>query len=278
MAITELTIHDLTTQQMVSVTKFVTTVNMSWTMDAVSQMTVEISDPNLAMFKSNYFMVRRMIVLGLDSFEIATVEVSQGEGSAAKIRLECRRIQSQAMKRDKTPEAYSGVTATDYAQIVANRFGLGFVGEPTTTKRSITKSSGPTSSESVWTVLTRLASAAQFQVFESDNTLYFASMEWLLGKWGNVVLTWPRDSTSAFYVLEIPTCRRSDDDPLQGEVRVLLRRSATTMALRPGMTVTLAGMGEFDQQYLISEVAYAVGVPDPIGIACRTPVKKVLKK
>ena len=86
MAITELTIHDLTTQQMVSVTKFVTTVNMSWTMDAVSQMTVEISDPNLAMFKSNYFMVRRMIVLGLDSFEIATVEVSQGEGSAAKIR------------------------------------------------------------------------------------------------------------------------------------------------------------------------------------------------
>lgn len=259
-----------------------TELSLSWTMDAVSQMQVSLIDPGLELFMGNLFQVRRRIKYGESEFEIASVEVDQGPGESANITLECRRRAIQRMKQDKTPEAYGGVTATDYAQIVADRFGLDFVGEPTSTKRTITKSSGPNTDESVWDILRKLAGEAQFSVFESDNTLYFASQEWLLGRWANLPFVWPYNPTrlgaEPFQILSIPNCRRSDDDEMEAEVRFVVNRSVTTMALRPGMTVNLSGMGEFDQSYLIVEVAYPAEQPEPVGIACRTPVKKKPKK
>lgn len=276
--IDDFVIEVLTTSQQASVKQALTEVSASWTMDAVTQITANLFDKELKMFYANYFMVRRLVRHQNLPFEIASVEVSQGDGNGGDITLECRRKEIQQMKRDKKPQAYGGVSATDYAAIVAGKFGLQFVGEPTATKRSITSTSSATNDESVWDVLARLAGEAQFQVFESDGTLFFASQEWLLGKWGNLTFTYPFDVSSPFQVLEIPNCRRSDDDPREAEVRFLLRRSETTMALRAGMTVTLVGMGEFDQQYLISEVAYNLDNPEPIGVAVRTPVKKKPKK
>lgn len=259
-----------------------TELSVSWTMDAVSQMQVSLIDANMEFFSANLFQVRRRIKYGDSEFEIASVEVDQGPGESAKITLECRRRAIQRMKQDKTPEAYGGVTATDYAQIVADRFNLDFVGEPTSAKRTITKSSGPNTDESVWDILRKLAGDAQFSVFESDGTLYFASQEWLLGKWANLPFTYPPNpsivGSDPYQVLSIPNCRRSDDDEMEAEVRFILNRSETTMSLRPGMTVYLFGMGEFDQSYLISEVAYNAVEPDPIGVSCRTPVKKQPKR
>lgn len=276
--LSDFSIEVLTTNQLTSVKQAITKLDTSWTMDAVTQITASLFDPQLRMFRANYFMVRRLVRHQALPFEIAAIEIAQGEGNGGQITLECRRREVQQMKRDKTPEAYGGVSATDYAAIVAQKFGLRFVGEPTSTQRSITKTSSADNDESVWDVLTRLAGEAQFQLFESDGTLYFASQEWLLGKWGNYTFTYPFDIASPFQVLEIPNCRRSDDDPREAEVRFLLRRTVTTMQLRAGMTITLKGMGEFDQQYLISEVAYSIGQPEPVGVAVRTPVKKKPKQ
>lgn len=277
MAVNDFVIEVLKTKQRQDIEQAVLNIDASWTMDAVTQITARIYDREMAMFKANYFMVRRIVNHQGLPFEIASVEIAQGEGNGAEVTLECRRRQIQLMKRDKKPEAYGGVSATDYAAIVAGKFGLKFTGERTSTKRSISQTSSATNDESVWDVLTRLAGEAQFQVFESNGTLFFASQEWLLGKWGNMTFQYPSPVSSPFQVLEIPNCRRSDDDPREAEIRVLLRRSSTTMALRAGMTVSLSGMGEFDRQYLISEVAYSLNTPDPIGVAMRTPVKKTPK-
>lgn len=277
MSLSDFVIRDLSTNQMSNVTDFITSLSTSWSLDAVSQLSVTIHDMDMQMFLNNYFMVRREVTYRNDLFEIASVEIAQSEAKGAEVTLECRKAAIQRMKRDKNPEAYGGVTATDYAHIVADRFGLKFVGEPTSTARSVVKSNSSNTDESVWTVLGSLASKAQFNVFESDGTLYFASQEWLLGKWENLAFNFPSSLTgtgSEFQILEIPNCRRSDDDPNEAEVGFILNRSETTMAVRPGMTLTLSGMGEFNRQYIVSEVAYSLGVPDPVGISARTPVKK----
>jgi hypothetical protein len=274
--IEDILISDITGTKLAEIQEATTKVSCSWSLDAVSQITLEVHDPDLKFFLNNYFMVRRSVFFKDEYFEIASVEIDKGEGAGAKVTIECRRGEIQKMKRDKTPAAYGGVSATEYAQIVANKFGLGFVGEKTSVKRSIVKATGSKEDESVWDVLRRLAGSAQFNVFESNRTLFFGSQEWLVNtyNWANLPFDYPSPSYSPYQILTVPNCRRSDDDVNQAEVKFILQRTATTMGLRPGMTVTLTGMGEFNRRYLLTEIAYDDDQPEPIGVACRTPVEK----
>lgn len=255
-----------------SVTKAVSSLAVSWTLDGVSEVSATIVDPGMKMFKANYFQVRREATYAGSTFEVASVEVKQGEGAAAEITLECRRRAIQRMKRDKSPNSIAGATATDYARNVASKFGLGFVGERTSVKQTIAKVTAGSAEESTWDVLARAAGEAQFVVFESDGTLYFASQEWLVGKWGNLTFTYPSPESDGFQLLELPNCRQSDDDPNVADFKVLLQRENATQ-IRPGMTVTLSGMGQFDLRYLVTEVAYTEGYGDPVAVSGRTPEK-----
>lgn len=273
-------IKGLTRTQASAILDNLTEGSISWAMDGVSELSFSVHDANMTMFLNNYFQARRDISFQGAIFEIAATEISQGEGSGALASIDARLRSIQSMKRakDQEPKGIQGVTATDYAALAAAKFGLGFVGEPTTTRRSVHKATGADSDESIWTVIQRLASEAQFVAFEADGRLYFASQEWLLGKWGNYTFTYPSPEASPFQLLEIPNCRRSDDAPVDVEGTLLLARSATTMELRPGMTFTLAGMGEFDRDYLIAEVTYTYNEPDPVGISFRTPVRRQPKR
>jgi hypothetical protein len=420
--IADFVLRDLSASQQRQVAEAVTRISLSWTLDAVSQMTVELHDPGMKMFLANYFQVRREVVYKNVVFEIAVTEIKQSSGSGASIVLECRRKPIQQLKRNKKPDAIGGLTATDYANLAASSVGLKFVGEPTSVQRSIFQVQNARADESVFSVLQTLANEAQFSLFESDGTLYFASQEWLLDKWANIPLRFPSavnpqsnnafvQSTAqalsaaavgtivptsesrtndgrtvpvpvvkgnidlskrkavrlpsgeiatirslgfeddglevviptigprgedwtddqalnhyyrtgqhlgklqtsqeatiysiwlsesearriaapsvvssatanvapainpdAFQILEIPNCRRSDDSETEAEVRFVLRRNASTMALRAGMTVNVTGLGEFSRRYLISEVSYEEGQPDPVALSCRTPVKKI---
>lgn len=255
------------------VVKAVTSLEASWTMDGVSQITVELTDPKMKMFLGNYFQVRREVTYAGSMFEVAATEIAQGEGASPKIIIECRRKAVQLLKRDKKPGSVSGATATDYARQAATNVGLGFVGEPTTVKQSITKVTTGGAEESTWDVLTRAAGEAQFVVFESDNTLYYASHEFLIGKWANETFIYPSPRDAKFPLMQIPNCRRSDDDPFSADFRALVDRK-NARQLRPGMTVTLQGMGEFDLRYLITEVTYKDGSGEPVSVSGRTPEKK----
>jgi hypothetical protein len=270
--IKEINIVDLSVAVCQNIAEMVTSLDLSWTLDAVSQLKFEVHDPGFEMMKNNYFMVRRGILYANEVFEIASVETSQGPGAAPKHTVEARRAAVQGMKRDKSPEAYSGATATDYARIVANKFLLKFVGQPTAVKGAIIKANTPEDAESTWDVLNRLASEAKFVVFESNQVLYFASQEWLVGKWANITLRYPSPENDPYTILEIPTCRRSDDDITTAEIQLILDRT-NAVNLRPGMTINLKGMYEFDLSYLITEVAYGDGDNMPVAVAARTPEK-----
>lgn len=278
MAFSEISLSALTDAQNKTLQNRITQASISWTMDAVSELSFTVDDPNITMFKANWFQVRRDLDFGGSVFEIAAVQVGPGQGQGAKVEIQARLRAVQKMKRDKEPKAIQGVTATDFAALAAERYGLGFVGEATTTRRSIHKATGADSDESVWSVIQRLANESQFSSFEADGVLYFGSQEWLLGKWGNLTMTYPSPSSSPYQILEFPSCRRSDDQPIDADGTLVLARSKTTVNLRPGMTITLSGMGEFDRDYLLSEVTYDLEEPDPIGVSFKTPVRKQPKR
>jgi hypothetical protein len=282
-------IGDVASNQMRDISEAITSFDVSLTMDGASELTLEVLDINFAFAKANYFQVRRDVFYQNLIFEIVVVEV-QGSDSVHPIyRLSCRNKNVQMMKRDKSPEAYKGVSASEYAKTVARRFNMNYVVEDTTKKQSIVKGRNAQSDESVWTVLQRSASDAQFVCFETDNILFFCSQQFLLGKWGDprykfgaatfVPFGWP-EPNETFYpgagkrymLLDVPNVRRSDDDPMDADGNLLVDR-ANGRLLRPGMTIWLGGVPDFESTYLITGVEFNEGVPDPVTVSFRTPLK-----
>lgn len=280
-------VGDLGGLNMRDITDWVTSADVSWTMDEVSQLSFEVYDYDLSFLANNYFQVRRDVVIEGGAFQIASVNVSQSPAVGATVRIEARRSAIQAMKRDKDPGSISASSGTEYARLAAERYGLAFQGEFTETVPNITPVQNSQSDESVWSVITSLAGQAQFVVFEYDNTLYFASERWLLGKYGlptlignTIPLFWPGPPESwarLFDVMEIPECYTSDDDPYQAEFKAVIDRT-NAYQLRPGMTVDFDGIPMFRGRYLITEVSYELNSPNPVSVSCRTPQKPVDKE
>lgn len=276
---TQILVGDLATLNLQPV-KNVTEMRYSWTIDQESQFSFSAVDPNFAMLEANYFQPRRNVAVENNAFTIATVRVSQGQGQSPLVSVEARRIGIQAMRLDKNPAAVSAATATEYVKIQAERVGLKFQGENTSVVPNLTAVSESVADESVWDVVTGLAGEAQFVVFENDETLYFASERWLLGKYGlpqqyenGIPLSYPSTrpgSQEPFQILEVPEFYTSDQDPYAAEFKCIVARTNGTQ-LRPGMTAIWDGVPRFRGRYLITEVSYDLDSPNPVSVSGRTP-------
>lgn len=241
-------------------------------MDMASQLSIEVFDPGLTFTRNNFFQIRRPVTYGTNTFEIASVSIKPGSGNDPLVTLECRARPIQLLKRDKNPESYNASSATQFARVAASRYGLKFVGQESGEKVNISKSQDPDSDESAYTVLKSAAGSSQFVVFEADGTLYFASQEWLIGKWGNVTVNFPSRDTETLRLIEIPSFRSSDDDPMAATFQATFDRPNATQ-LRPGMTLTMNGVNGFETKYLITEVSYDEFKSTPVNVSGRTPEK-----
>ena len=279
---------DLGTFQSRDVTNSIVSFDVSLTLGPSSQISVGVIDPDFAQARANYFQIRRDIFYRNMFFEISAVEVQRSESIHPLYTLECRSKAVQLMKRDKKPEAYRGMTAFDFASAIAKRFNLKFVGERTTKKQSIVKGKSRNADDSVWTVLQSLASEQKFVCFESEGTLFFCSEQFLLGKWGDPKCTYGdfkfipfiypeatdnffREFNSKYILLDMPTVRRSDDDIKAAEGSLVVDR-LNGIYLRPGMTIYLGGIPDFEGFYIITDVQFQEGVPDPVRVSFRVPV------
>lgn len=205
------------------------------------------------------------------------------------------------MKRDKKAESVSG-NGTDYVRAAAKKFGLKFIGENTDKKRKITKASGENEADSVWDVIQNLAQQAKFKCFEADGTLYFASMKWLMYKWGSDELRYlhqvkdatgklgpvkevirryvpimPGEDGREFRAMTLPQMNRSDNTPMEATGSATIERT-NGVSLRPGMTVFIGGIPTFTGYYLITSVDFEERSPNPVGVNFQTPERKPKEK
>ena len=309
--------------------------DVDYSMDAVTELTLKIIDRdfdqyrnaagtgkpknNLGFAAANYFSIARDVTyvtktlrsaeLSKDGkvkvslltilMEIAEVSCSQENGVSTIWTVKCRTKACQQMKRDKTPGSISG-NGTVYVAAVAKKFGLKFVGEPTTKNKTISKASGEKEADSVWDVIQKLAGDANFKCFEMDGTLYFASMKWLMYKWGSEALTYPHevkigDKTVKkqvtrryvpimpgpygrdFPAMKMPNMKKSDNTPMEAQGDAQIERT-NGVSLRPGMTVFIGGIPTFTGYYLITAVNFEERSPNPVGISFATPERKPKEK
>jgi hypothetical protein len=276
MALLDVRFGGITSFQQATLNDSITNLELSFTMDLASQMTIAISDPNLYLNGRNFFQIRRPVTYGGTTFEISAVQIGQGQGSVAQVELECRSRPIQLLKRDKSPESYGATSPTNFARISAARYGMSFFGQETAELLNITKTASVDTDESSFDVLKRLAGESQFVVFESSNVLYFASQQYLLNKLNIVQFNYPSGQGDPFQLLGLPNFRSSDDDPMQAEFQAILMRQNATQ-LRPGMTVQINGVNNFTYRYLITEVSFEEGKDTPVSVSGRTPEKIIPK-
>lgn len=175
------------------VSDLVTGISVNYSMDMASQLTIEILDRDYKLASNGYFDLRRPVTLESsrsrtsDEFEISAVTYGPsnvyGAGSA---RIEARSAAVQRMKRDKRQESFKQMSATEFASIMCERFGLTLFGESTNKVQNIVKSRSSQADESIWDVLSNLANEHQFVLFEANGTLFFCSQRFLIGKFGKL--------------------------------------------------------------------------------------------
>ena len=268
----------------------ITNIQVSYTVDGASQITVELVDEKLEMWNNGYFAVSNIVEFFdgtiKERYMIASHEISSGEGEYFKIVLALRTEQIQRMKLDKKPQAFKSTTAYDFAEKVAKKFGLAFIGQkPVGVKTTTIKVKTEKNKESVYDVLVRSAKDLQYLCFVMYAvplngtvpvpTLFYGSPKWLLGRWGVektsehtfitpdgkiekrplffIPLKYPNDDSLNFFLTEIPEMRRSMDSPKESEGSAQIwvgdkyeQNIGSAYNIRAGMTVVVYGVKGFD--------------------------------
>ena len=210
-------IADIQSEAMIHIARAIQSVSVSFSMDFCPQVTVQLFDVNMEMLKNNYFSIGRLFFykssqrrlmdkiqkendgpqqspqvdnsaeteLGyvIRTFELTSLSVSPGQGSSPSITLELRSYPIMQMKRDRKPGSINGKGHV-FVQQAALAYGLDFYTQTTQKDKKINKASTDKRADSLWDVLSSLASEAKFSIFEVDGTLIFASMRKLYGLWG----------------------------------------------------------------------------------------------
>jgi hypothetical protein len=149
-----------------------------------------------------YFDLRRDVIYRGRPYEIGEVSTAPGTGGSPVVNIRCWPKNVQLMKRDKKPELIAGTNGFEYAQSVARRYGMPFVGQKTGKQQALFKartSSGADSS--VWTVLTEAAGQNQYQLFEVDGQLIYGSLQWMLWRFGLSSRVSPKGITQKYIEL-----------------------------------------------------------------------------
>jgi len=277
---------------------YVTSLNLSYSIDGANQIQFTVIDKDYLMMENNLFLARRKLLYRGTMYEIGVVEVGQGPASSPQVTVTAWDAAVQAMKRDKKPDSISGSSAYEYAVNAAKKFGIELIAEKTNKTQTINKGNGTNSDQSVWSVLQSAANQDEFVLYVMDGVMVYGSQKWLLWKYGadskstyntktkvtttkkysrlyyNPGGTIPADAQK-FTVMEYPTIRQSENDPLEGDGRIVVAKPNGCL-IKPGMTVIIGPKPTlFQGGYIVTEVSFSEGTNDPVEISFRTPEKPV---
>lgn len=270
-AVTRLVIADLNGRQADEIRESVSTMKLSFSSSGVSQLEFSVTDPKFKMWNSHYFLIRRQVYyltpgnpIGTP-YEVAAVEIEGDPKQGDSVNVTCRAAECQRMKRDKGAANFGAISPTSLASQMAAKFGLGFFGESSPAKDAIVRTQNETTDESTWDVLRRLASDLQFEFFEADGILYFASQKFIMDTQVAVSIGWPPKPTDTMPMFKM-SLRRSDNNPRGLEFSGDFHRT-NGIKLRPGMRLQITrGLDIVQERMMITNVDWDEGGVEPVKV------------
>jgi hypothetical protein len=269
--VTGLVISELGAKRSEDVMESISKAKMSYSANGSSQFDFTVQDPNLIMNNNGYFMIRRLIEYDETKWEIAAVNVNAEKPDSVDVT--CRTEGIQKLKRDKGGKNFGKISPTSFAAQMAAKYGLEFYGERSTAKEAITRTQNERTDESSWDVLRRLASDLEFELFEADGILYFASRKNLIANQPLTRVWWPPGNVPSGFKETMPVrnlrLRRSDNDPLGGTLNANVDRT-NGIQLRPGMAISVGGIAFFENWFMVDQVDWDIGEKTDVKITGAT--------
>lgn len=234
---------------------------VDFSVNAVSQVTVELSDPDFNLHKRFKLQPDGTLHLFDLAYRIVQYGLKQGPG-APHVTLVAQ-PEGVVKMREASPAARTDISPTDYMQQVAQAAGLKFVGEASAVVPSVgpaqipdLRGSGllvsattttPMRPETAWDVGQRLAGVLGFYAYESAGTYYFASANYLQNRGQQVQISTDDQTFGAsfgpvFRALGLPqvTLTKRELDPVAQKIAASGGYTQTTAFLNVNVTGSIA--------------------------------------
>jgi hypothetical protein len=237
-------------------------------------------------------------------YEMASVTVDQSAGNSPVWTVKARPKGIQQMKRDRKPKNIKG-SGSQFVVNACKKYGLFPVVQRTNKSYKINNAQGAQQATSVWDAMKSIAEEAEFVMFEADGVLFFGQEKWLLNKWGThasggepkvdrsgrvvrdadgapqttklkrfIPFYWPPGSSGSeielFRLIGIPNLTQSDNDAYIADGSLVCERT-NGVRMRPGMTVKMYGVPNFQGSYLVTDVSFTEESTEPVAVTFRSP-------
>ena len=237
--------------------------------DMVSQLTFRISDPYLKLHNNNYFMIGRTVTYGEYKFEIAAVDLKFG--GPAEVNVTARSQATQKLRREKGNKNFGSISPTTFASQAAARVGLSFFGEDSPADGQIKRVQKDNQDESTFDMLKSLAGKNEFRFFEANNTMFFASEEFIVQNQGKFEIHLDMaglgtPSRSAFFPSS-GSVRRTSDGEKAATANFQLLPSASAFSIYPGSSFNITGVENFTQSFMVDRVEMRSGANNMVRIS-----------
>ena len=237
--------------------------------DMVSQLTFKVSDPYLRLHNNNYFMIGRSVTYGDYKFEIAAVDIKFGRG--VEVNVTARSQATQKLRREKGNKNFGSISPSTFAAQAAARVGLSFFGENSPADGQIKRVQKDNQDESTFDMLKKLASKNEFRFFEANNTMFFASEEFIVKNQGKFEIHLDMaglgtPSSAAFFPLQ-GSVRRTSDGEKAATANFSLLPSASAFSIYPGASFNITGVENFTQPFMVDRVEMKAGDSNPVRIS-----------
>jgi cell wall-associated NlpC family hydrolase len=257
---------------------------MELTVDQVSELAFEMYDPNLAYIKS----FGEKGPLGKEGtyadLRLTVAAFSTGPGPAGDggCTLKMRPTGPEKSRMITGELNRENLSPSQFVADGAINVGMKWVVQDSAARPSITRDVGATdqnqnqgtqNDKNEWTTFQRLAAEEGFLCFESYNTLYFGSPQWLFDTQPNHVFGLGDSVTNPFDRLEqMPSIDVSLSKDTTNEISFELPLGRVG-EIRPGHSVKVRGLpGHLnDRKLLVTKVSYPIAGPGTLSITARDP-------
>lgn len=263
MKIDSLLIGELESYKLIEITDSITSLSMDLTSNMVSELQFSVEDNNFNMFNSRYFIAGRRVTFNGEEYEIARVDLQLRNDSKA-ITVRARSRATERMRFEKGNKSFGNISPSIFAANMASKYGLKIFAEDSPADGEIVQQSNDNNYESIWDVLTRLASGLDFLCFEARGTLFFASRKFIIQNNNNPVIdvySLPAkfSDNNSFYATSLSFSISEDAaEPYRGSASLL--SNPASESLYPGCVIKLPALRHYsDIKFLVESVTTEAG-------------------
>lgn len=265
----------------------ITSASVDLSADQVSEIKLEMEDPDFEMMKDGYIKLNTFVDYQDQRHQIAAIETTGGASGRGGISITCRPVVVQKLKARRGPMVLKNLSPSEFITRECQAVGARYFVEPSAKRKQISrdviKAGEAVGNEapSSWTTFKRLADELGFMLFEvgseTGSVIYFGRPSYFMKTAptskdpSRFVRAYWNIGEEAYRTRNVPRCRASVDstDGITVDVELGSERSGEA---RPGRVLVLRGMPGFDNNYFITSVNFDLAGNGTVSISAKTPI------